>query len=96
MIPYLGFNSFGQFSPLYGPGLIGELAPPQTEVYMYCGSLKKVKIGRISALLQKGTIIVPQRALFYGPSNGAQSSPAEFYRMLLNDKPKTLSSFYVY
>ena len=28
------------------------------------------KIGRIGALLQKGTKIVPQRALFYGPSNG--------------------------
>ena len=28
-----------------------------------------LRIGRISALLQNGSKIVPQRALFYGPSN---------------------------
>ena len=36
------------------------------------------KIGKIGALLQKGTKIVPQRALFYGPSNGALRAPFQY------------------
>ena len=41
------------------------------------------EIGRISALLQTGTKIVPQRALFYGPSNGALRAPFR-YRLFLS------------
>ncbi len=36
------------------------------------------KIGRIDALLQKGTKIVPQRALFYRPTNGALRAPFRY------------------
>ncbi len=36
------------------------------------------KIGSSGALLQKGTKIVPQRALFYGPSNGALRAPFQY------------------
>ena len=37
------------------------------------------KIGRIGALLQKDTKIVPQRELFYGPSNGALRLPFRYH-----------------
>ncbi len=44
---------------------------------------KTVPLGRIGALLQKGTKIVPQRALFYGPSNGTLRAPF-WYRLFLS------------
>ena len=43
------------------------------------------KIDIIGALLQKGTKLVPQRALFYGPSNGALRAPF-WYHLFLSVK----------
>ena len=50
-------------------------------------------IGRIGALLQKGTKIVPQRALFYGPSNGALRATFQ-YRLFFSVCTKHMQSEY--
>ena len=65
---------FFKGAPFWCPWKKGHHFRHKVKGYYFC----REKIGRISALLQKGTKIVPQRALFYGPSNGALRVPFRY------------------